>query len=355
MVKSIYTLKLLVIFCTLCLFVQNVQALPFVTFDARTAALGGVSVTGGARNSAYYNPALAAVIEEDVDWIMMLPGAGEGTADPNNLEDGLNKTLVEVEKDSVYKKQEIITIMAAIPSVNFAAAAYLSYQTYNSAKTDEGAANPSDYASSLEHKAVNIIEQGVALANYIEDPNYVFSDLKFGVTIKVMLFETYGYTEDIQNASIELDKSVRHKSGDLNFDLGIAKEYGVWKTGLVVKNLLKQTTHYGDTDEVFTVGPQVRAGFAYSSRTAMFGVDLDLTRNDEIVHNGETQYAALGWEIAVFRALRFRLGYKHNLVGDKLGTYSGGLGIMLGLLEINAAALGNKDGNAVFGDLSFRF
>ena len=87
----------------------------------------------------------------------------------------------------------------------------------------------------------------------------------------------------------------------------------------------------------------------------MIGIDVDLTRNDEIVHNGETQYAALGWEIAVFRALQFRLGYKHNLVGDKLGTYSGGLGIMLGLLEINAAYLGNEEGNAVFGDLTFRF
>ena len=87
----------------------------------------------------------------------------------------------------------------------------------------------------------------------------------------------------------------------------------------------------------------------------MIGIDVDLTKNDEIVHNSETQYAALGWEIAVFRALRFRLGYKHNLIGDKLGTYSGGLGIMLGRMEINAAYLGNTDGNAAFADLSFRF
>ena len=99
----------------------------------------------------------------------------------------------------------------------------------------------------------------------------------------------------------------------------------------------------------------MRAGFAYRSRRNMLGIDVDLTKNDEIVDYGETQYAALGWEIAVFRALRFRLGYKHNLIGDKLGTYSGGLGIMLDPLEINAAALGNEDGSAVFGDLSFRF
>jgi len=376
-----FTLKVLAVLSACCLLMQNAQALPFVSFDARTAALGGVSVTGGARNAAFYNPALAAATEDDVDWLLTLPGAGQGIADPNDLEDGLDTFQLEAKKletdnsqanidsttnslnsltDSVYNEQEIITIMAAIPSANFAGAVYLSYQTYYSAKTDVGTpnlgANPPDYASSLEHKAVNIIEQGVTLANYLDNPNYVFSDLKIGMTFKLMLFETYAYTEDIQDASIELDtNNIRHKSGDFNFDLGIAKEFGVWKMGLVVKNVLSQDTHYGDTDEVFTIGPQVRAGFAYRSRRNMLGIDVDLTKNDEIVDYGETQYAALGWEIAVFRALRFRLGYKHNLIGDKLGTYSGGLGIMLGPLEINAAALGNEDGSAVFGDLSFRF
>jgi len=362
------------------LVIQNTQALPFITFDARTAALGGVSVTGGARNAPYYNPALAAATEEDVDWVMMLPGASQGIADPNDLESKLEQFLVEVNRfendnsqeninattnalsaldGSFYQKREAVTIMAAVPSVNFSGAVYLSYQSYQSATTNIGSpdlnANPANYNSSLEHKAVNIIEQGVALANYLDDPNYIFTDLMIGMTLKVMLFETYGYTEDIQNAGIELNETIRHKSGDLNVDLGLAREFGVWKLGFVVKNLLKQETFYGATDEKFTIGPQARIGFAYSSRVTMVGLDLDLTENDQIVDSGSTQYAALGWEIAVFRAIRLRFGYKQNLVGSKLGTYSGGLGIKIGGVEFNAAALKDDEGSAVFGDLSFQF
>jgi len=375
-----FQLKALIVFTAGLFVMQNTQALPFISFDARTAALGGVSVTGGARNSPYYNPALAAATEEDVDWVMMSPGVSQGIADPDDLEGGLEQFLVEAKKfendrspennaatinalnaleGNFYQKQEAITIMAAVPSVNFSGAVYLSYQTYQSAKTNIGvpdlSVNPADYASSLQHKAVNIIEQGVALANYLDDPNYIFTDLMIGMTFKVMLFETYGYTENIENASVELDESIRHKSGDLNVDIGLAKEWGVWKLGFVVKNLLKQDTFYGATDEKFTIGPQARIGFAYNSRITMVGIDLDLNENDEIVDSGNTQYAALGWEIAVFRAIRLRFGYKQNLVGNKLGTYSGGLGIRLGGVEFNAAALKDKEGSAVFGDLSFRF
>ncbi len=373
-------IKALAVFCVSCLVVQNAQALPFITFDARTAALGGVSVADGARNAPYYNPALAATTEEDVDWLMVLPGVGQGIADPNDLQDGLDQFLVEVKKfendsspanieattkalnvlqDSVYQKQEVVTIMATVPSVNFSGAVYLSGQTFHSVKANIGVpdltAIPADYASSLEHKGVNIVEQGVVLANYLDDPNYIFSNLKIGMTFKVMLFDTYGYTEDIQNASMEINEDIRHKSGDLNFDFGLAKEIGVWKMGLVFKNMLKQRTRYGATDEAFTIGPQVRVGFAYRSRTTMLGVDLDLTENDEIVDAGNTQFIAMGWEYAIFSAIRIRLGYKHNLVGNKLGSYSGGLGIRIGKVEFNAAAIQNSDGNALFGDLSFRF
>ena len=358
---------------TLSVVSANVFALPFITFDAKSAALGGVGVTTGARNGAFYNPALLAAREDDVDGIVMFPSASQAIADPDDLEKELDALLLAIDNNngfdavaalnaltgSVYQKSQGIHIMGAIPSTSIAGSLYFSSQEYHSARAKVGnydlSANPPIYDSMLEHRGITMFEQGVSVGKYLNSPDYLLNDFMVGVTVKLQLFQTYGYEEAINEANLKLKDKFAHNSGDLNIDIGIAKEYGVWNMGLVIKNIIKQTTHYGETDDTFTLAPQVRAGFAYQSRTMFLELDIDATKNQQVGYGSETQYVAAGWEITFLSAFNLRLGYQQNIIGNKLATFSYGLGVSISNIEISAAALTDEEGQGYFADILVKF
>ncbi|KPJ91644.1 MAG: hypothetical protein AMJ55_11340 [Gammaproteobacteria bacterium SG8_15] len=295
----------------------HATAMEFPLFDARSAALGGVSIAHNISNAAFYNPALAALEPENFDWYLLAPSIGEA-------------------------------MQLTIPSPSLGGSLYVADYEYQTAKvtTDNTATN-------LAHRSLEVFEIGFSAAQ-LQDILWMESIL-VGVTGKISLFKSYAYSEPIANASLELDSDQANNDSELNLDIGFSKEYGVWKTALVLKNIFSQENNLGNTSESYSIGPQIRAGFAYQSRRSLIEFDIDLLKNQGIGFESDSMYAAVGWEWRMFPAFFLRLGYKQNMVGDTQGVASGGLGLQLWGLQLDAAASADEDGEGIYMHAAWEF
>jgi len=327
-----------------------VYAVPFPKFDARTAAMGGASIAHGIRNAAYYNPALASLEPEGYDSYIVAPGQGEFESDPDNVKSGVADIVsgggnVADINNKVYQKYDYDLVQITIPTPFLGGAAYIADYTFQTEKVING--------TDLSHRAVSVFETGISIAQ-LQDVLWA-ENVMMGLAIKLMLLETYGYEEALINAEFGLDSDEQQSNSILNFDFGMSKEYGVWKTAFVVKNLLSRSRKIGNSSDEFTVEPQARAGLAYQSRRAVFEFDLDLTKNQAVGYGSETMFASFGWEWSIFRAFDLRLGYQQNLVGDKNAMISGGIGLKLWSLLLDFSGAVDPDGSGAFFQASWEF
>lgn len=320
-------------------------ALPFPELDARSAAMAGVGIAHEIRNAAYLNPALAALEPETYDAFFVIPAMGEFESDPDNVESGVKSGSAAGINNKVYQKYEYDVVQITIPTPFLGGAAYIADYTHHTAKV----INNSD----LVHRSIDIFETGISVAQ-LQDVLWAESVL-VGVTLKLMLFETYGYQEPIATADLGLDNDELKRNSMLNFDFGMSKEYGVWKTAFVVKNLIARKRDYGKSGETFNIEPQMRVGLAYQSRRAVVEFDLDLTKNEEIGFGSETMFASVGWEWSIFRAFDLRLGYQQNLVDEKNARLSFGLGLKLWSLLLDFSSTVDPDGSGSYVQASWEF
>ena len=334
----------------LLLFLSNhASAMEYPLFDARSAALAGVSIAHNISNAAFYNPALAALEPENFDWYLLAPSVGEFVSDPANIETTLEESgnVADI-IDNEYKKYAYQAVQLTIPSPNLGGSLYVADYEYQTAKvvTD-------NTATSLVHRSLEVFEIGFSAAQ-LQDILWMESIL-VGVTGKISLFKSYGYSEPVANASLELDSDQANNDSELNLDIGFSKEYGVWKTALVLKNIFSQENNLGNTSESYSIGPQIRAGFAYQSRRSLIEFDIDLLKNQGVGFESDSMYAAVGWEWRMFPAFFLRLGYKQNMVGDTQGVASGGLGLQLWGLQLDAAASADEDGEGIYMHAAWEF
>jgi len=325
-------------------------AVPFPEFDARTAAMAGVGIGHGIRNAAYYNPALASLDPEGYDTYILFPAQGEFESDPDDVKSGVADIVagggnVADILNKTYHKYEYDIIQMTIPTPFLGGAAYIADYTFQTEKVINN--------TELAHRAISIFESGVTVAQL---QNVMWAEnVMVGMTVKLMLVESYGYQEPLANADFGLDKDELKRKSILNFDFGMSKEYGVWKTAFVVKNLLSRSSDYGNSDDEYSIEPQIRAGLAYQSRRAVFEFDLDLTKNEAVGYGSETMFASFGWEWSVFRALDLRLGYQQNLAGDKNARLSGGVGLRLWSLLLDFSTSFDADGSGSYLQASLEF
>lgn len=177
--------------------------------------------------------------------------------------------------------------------------------------------------STMQVRGLLVRELGVALAQRFASLN----EFDAGITTKIQRIRTFDYLVTADDSDIRLDQGQRDENS-VNFDVGVAKNYGdSYKAGIVVKNLLKKdfTTVNGN---VIQVQPQVRMGVSHHRGWLNVGADLDLTKNKPVASgfDQETQFLALGAEFDAFDTLQFRLGYRHDLTGNYDGVPSIGLG-----------------------------
>lgn len=192
-------------------------------------------------------------------------------------------------------------------------------------------------------------EAGVSLAHQYDS----LDGLAIGITPKMLWVRTLDYSVTAQDTEIDLNRGKTEHSG-INFDLGVAKEMGSFRAGLVGKNLIKRSyeTVLGNKIDL---KPQFRAGVSHHTDWTTVAFDLDLTKNDPAGLDQATRYAGLGLELDI-GLLKFRAGYRKDLAGNYPAIPSVGLGISLFGLHLDVAAAKKGDEEAmVVAQFGFRY
>lgn len=367
-------------FFALCLtvFTQAAIAVPFGMFDARTIAMGGVGVASGAQSAVFNNPALLTEADDIHEWFILLPTLSEQTSDPSDVEDNLdafqqaadtldmsntpaNRNAVQQQLDaldnSLYSTSNNIAVVVAVPSRILSGAAFFNVYEASTAQPVIGGDNlatPS-YNSTLAQRGLRIVENGVSAGKVLDNETGWARNLAVGVSVKFLLIEGYGYSESLRTADVDIQNDGNKKGSQFAFDLGVLKEFGVWKVGLVAKNIVPGNYKYASSGDTFKIKPQLRAGFAYQSRRSVLELDIDLIENDPIGFDMPSQIVALGWEWQTWHWLTLRAGYNQNLTGNEAGYGAGGIGLTMGGFKIDAAAFSGDEGEGVSAQMGFQF
>ncbi|MDX1812703.1 MAG: conjugal transfer protein TraF [Gammaproteobacteria bacterium] len=370
--------KFFLLFVIWFIFSNQAIATPFNVFDARTMAMGGVGVATGTHNAVFNNPALMTTVDEIHEWFLMLPAVAQERQDLDNLKDNLssfqdaadrldlvnnvaNQNAVQAKLDDLdgihYHASNNIALMIAIPSRILSGAVFLnSYEQY-SAKPIIGGDNLTvpTYVSTLAHRGFRVVENGVSTARALNAEKGWASNMAIGVSAKFLLLETYNYETGLRSSEIKIDGSQGQNSSQFELDVGMFKEFGVWKLALVGKNLLPGEFDLAGTNEKLKISPQLRAGFAYQSRRAVLELNVDLLENDPVAFESETKMVAIGWEYRPKRFFAIRAGANQNLVGRKANYFSTGIGLNISGFYIDIAGYTGNEGTGMAGQLGFQF
>jgi len=328
---------------------QSLYALPFPVLDARSAALGGVGVAGDAVAAAFSNPALAAQDVESSDWLLVFPSQADLKTDSDTFEKNLTQSGAPQDGDS-HRVFESNSLAVVVPESVFGGLVFYNDRLYHKAEIMSS-------GTIIRHRAVNVQENSFALARTMAEPDLPLYGFMVGIATKLATYRAYGYdVAVITDPNVNLDKSrYNAPSSAINFDRGLARELGVWKLGLVIKDIFSFEQEYSNSGDNFRVLPQTRMGFSYHSRRTFWEIDIDLSKNSAIATESETQYVAFGWEYRIIKPLAIRLGYNNNSVGDQLQTSSAGIGINIGMFQLDFASVKNANEAGMYSQLSMKF
>ena len=361
----------------------NAYALPFGVYDSRTMAMGGVGVATGARYASFNNPALLTTADEIHEWFLLLPTTGEQLDDSDDLKDNLadfkraaiildgvnnltNRNAVQASLNAMdgsqYRETNNLAVMLAIPSRILSGAVFLNSYEISNALPLIGGDNLTipTYTSTFAHRGVRIVENGVSAAKILESRSQWLNNLSIGFNVKFLLIETYAYSESIRSADVKIETSQGNNSAQFAIDAGAFKEFGVWKVGMVAKNLLPGSYNYGVTGEKLKIEPQLRAGFAYQSRFTTLEFNIDLTKNDPVGFDTASQVAAVGWEWFPWQNLTLRAGYNKNLIepdtgSSTTGSVSAGIGLLYSGFHFDVAGYTGGEGDGISAQLGLQF
>lgn len=341
------------------LFMQTATAVPFGTFDARTMAMGGAGVASGPQFAVFNNPALLATADEVHEWFLLVPTLSQQLTDPDDVEDNLaafqraanildngnnpaNQAVVQQQLNaldgSLYSTSRNSAFVLAIPSRILSGAAFFNVYETSTARPVIGGGN----LATLAQRGMRVVENGISAAKALNGNGWM-QNLTVGFSAKLLLVSGYGYADPLRTADVDINRTGSKNGGQFTLDFGLLKEFGVWKIGLMAKNIVPGNYKYGDSGDVFSIEPQLRAGFAYQSRYSVLTLDIDLLKNDPVGFNSASQVAALGWEWQAQQWLALRAGYNQNLTGDKKAYGSAGIGLLISSLQMDVAAyIGNE-------------
>ncbi len=105
--------------------------------------------------------------------------------------------------------------------------------------------------------------------------------------------------------------------------------------------------------------PQLRAGMSYHTSMSTIAIDMDITKNDPLGLDEETQYIGAGIEFNLIDTLQVRAGFKQNRLAtvtskDKNIT-SYGLGFSPFGIHLDLAYASSEAEKAVSMQLGFNF
>jgi len=213
----------------------------------------------------------------------------------------------------------------------------------------DGSIKDPDLQSRINLRGLLQGEFGTSFSHQFES----LDGLAIGITPKIVWVRTLDYSVTAKDTQIDFNRGTTDERS-VNFDLGVAKEMGSFRAGLVGKNLIQKsyTTVLGNTIEV---KPQFRAGVSHHTDWTTVAFDLDLTKNDPAGLDKESQYAAVGAEIDI-ALLKLRVGYRKDLANNYPSVPSIGVGLSLFGVHLDIAAARRGDEEAMLvAQLGYRY
>ena len=352
----------------------NATALPFATYEARSAGMGTTGVgSSNIASAPFTNPAMLAAQRFEDDF-SLTAGLGMQAIDNENLLDDIEDfndaydagdlAGMDVAASRADGKRIDVLGNGAL-NVGFSAekwAGAVSANSYIQANSGVRYLGTNGIDSEIDLVGLEVTEIGVSLARQ-------FGRLSLGFTPKSQSVTSYDSdsvllrnTEDLGDLiDAATEEGEKEHGGSVNADIGLVYKLGEesrWQAGLVVRNISEQTytTSRGNTVKI---EPQSRAGLAYNGDVITVTVDYDLQENDPLVADGDkTQMLAAGIEFDVFNTLKLRAGYAKNTAevsGPDDDLLSAGLGLNILGLQVDAAVMGNDNNLSGFVQMGVQF
>lgn len=368
------------------------EAARFPIVDARSAGMGGISVTTATLGSAQFtNPAMLAMQRKNEDIGLLLP-VGVNAADPDNLQKDLEDFQSAYDRFNAAPPASPEQA-AAVADANAALASMTNKTAYANANAALGAGmaferwagaigllaigdagfapissdgnpltlNPitGTVNGSVYSAAIVKTELGLSVARNFDVPG---GKLALAATPKRIGVKTYDYTQPIDSdISFDTDKGETDHGSTSNIDIGAVYGFGDnIRVGVTGRNL-RSNEYTTLTGIVIKSEPQWRGGLSWNSRLFTVGVDYDLKKNKPIFLESETQMLSAGVEFNAFDWLQLRAGYLTNTVsGDNFKQLTAGLGFAIaGTFHLDVSALLNPSateaGVGVYAQMGLKF
>ncbi len=196
--------------------------------------------------------------------------------------------------------------------------------------------------SSASAVGVTIIEVGVAMSAQFE---LFGGPIAAGISFKALEVETFEDTQLIVDDRISVDRN-RERDTHVNVDVGVVKELGDrWRVGLAVKDIVPHN-YRTSLGTVVRLRPRGRIGASYQAGRMQIAADLDVARSEPVGTEQPTQEAALGAEWVFGPALKLRAGYRQDVLGNRDGIASIGIGTRWNRLVADLAYAESGDARA---------
>ena len=385
----------------------SAYALPYGFSDARSVAMGNVSVaTGGVTTAAFSNPAMLMVNETDETFALHV-GVGAVFIEDGGITDDIDEfQAIEDQIDSIVlndpsntaelldalnAQRQIIgnldgdsLLGRATPNValvyggdSFSVAVTAGGEAYASGAIDnvtgttgiitEGsiAADLADNSvlddvPSADLEAVGVITQEVGIS-IATNTTILGMDVSFGIKPKVVSAEAITFRQAIDTVDVEdiIDDSTQDLGSFTTLDAGIA--IGVTESirvGMVAKNLISETltVNTNGFNKDIDFDTQLRVGVSYNTSFMTVAADMDLIESDPVLVEDANKMLALGVELNAFDFVQLRAGYQTNLASGASADdlISAGIGLWLGF-NLDIAAVVSEDSVGAFVQTGFRF
>lgn len=185
-----------------------------------------------------------------------------------------------------------------------------------------------DVDSSLNSNA-RLVAVGVSEVGLAFSRNFDFgwsSPIAIGITPKYMTIATYDYVEEIEDFDDDDSEDDKYETDDSGFglDLGFATYLDAdrkWRVGLALRDLVSPDAETVGGLKV-EIDPRATVGLNYQSDWFSWATDLELTKNNQMGFESETQFISTGVEFDLIDLVQLRMGLRANISGDNAAADS---------------------------------
>ena len=207
--------------------------------------------------------------------------------------------------------------------------------------------------SGVAARGVQLNEIGVSVASKFDVLGIV--GLAVGVTPKMVEATVYDYSANINTADTANFDDVVTKQNGFNMDVGVGIKLPLgFRAGLVAKNV-KSEEYETVANNIIETKAQLRAGVSHQTDWTTVALDVDLTENEAISFEDESQQVAIGAEFSVLNSVKLRAGYRGDTVNTDRGILSAGVGFNLLGAHIDLAYAKSDDEVGASMQLGFAF